>query len=52
VKFGSVWKGLEALETPLARLQSQHQNEGTMKKIMEITREMDEMIYREEMLWL
>jgi hypothetical protein len=52
VKFGSVCKQLEAPRTQLTGLQRQQQNEETRKQIIETTRKMDEMLYREEMLWL
>jgi uncharacterized pyridoxamine 5'-phosphate oxidase family protein len=52
VKFGSVRKQLEALRTQLTGLQRQQQNEETRKHIIETTRKIDEMLHREEMLWL
>ncbi|CAL5097923.1 unnamed protein product [Urochloa decumbens] len=48
-KFGSIRKELERMRAALAQLQAMNQDEQAIKAAI---REMNELLYREEMLWL
>jgi hypothetical protein len=52
VKFGSVRKELESLRKRLADLQGSLMSEHVAAEIRETSRKLDEVLYREEMMWL